>query len=93
MARNDVLWLFVEQVNPARAIPLLRDIAASPSDGSAWYAVVTLERLAFKGNLGSQGDRTAAADVLKALWQSKAAKQSRVKVELEQLARMKQWAP
>jgi hypothetical protein len=93
MARSDVLYLFVEQVNPARAIPLLRDIATSPSDGSGWYAVIELERLAFKGNRGSQGDRAAAADVLRELWQSRATKQSRVKVELEELGRMKNWRP
>lgn len=79
------------QVDPARALPYLKEAAASPRDGEALMAVAELSRMAFSNHIGSPRDRAAAATALRELYDGGEMKSGGAITDLCQIAASQRW--
>lgn len=81
----------VVQVNPARALPYLTEVAASARPKDALAAVDELIRLGFGGSIGTPDDRASAAKALRQLYDAGAMKSDGAISTLCQTAAWQRW--
>lgn len=90
--RHFALEQLVTQVNPARALPYLREVATSQDSTTAFFAVATIVRLGFSRTVfSSAADRTAAQAVARDLFDNNLIKSTPVLAFLCDVARGAKW--
>ena len=81
----------LEQVNPARALPYLRDVATSPSDPTAWLALEKMISFVLSENIGSPAEKAAVLSQLREMWERGLVTNQLALVQFERFARARKW--
>ena len=89
--RRAAIHSMMDQVDPARAIPYLRQVATTSDDETAWVALAKLIAFGVDERLGSPGERQQRLADLRAMWDQRLVRNSMAMSDFRFVAATRGW--